>query len=198
MRRQDSLARLSGFRKRERRAQFLHGHHPLWARLPTSRRPLFITMTRDPIERFLSNYYFIRAKAERSGKIALKRRVLTEDPDLFATRVMESPAAKRLNGMCLYLARSGRFEDARNALETRLFAATQLDNLGPFSCRIADALGRPAPDFQHVNIGKNRPNSSPLSPKVEARLKAALDPDRRLHDHIGELGHRSDNLALQT
>jgi len=194
MRRQDFLARALGFRRdRVGEAQFLHGHHPLWARLATFRKPLFITMTRDPVERFLSNYYMIRRKAERSGKSSLKHRVLREDPDLFATRIIRSPAAKRLNGMCLYLTRSGQFEDARLALETRLFAAARLDEIGAFSCLLADALGLPAPDMQHVNTGRNRPQSNPLSPKVEERLRAVLDPDRRLHDHIGEVGLRSGN-----
>jgi hypothetical protein len=189
MRRRDGLTRLAGGvgapRHRRADAAFLQGHHPIWARLPSRRRPLFITMTRDPVERFLSNYYFVRARAERGGRSRLKRAALAGDPDEFARAILRSPAAARLNGMCLYLARSGRFEDARAALESRVFAAAPLDEIGAFGRLLAAALSLPEPPVRHENASRGWPRDNPLSARVEAALRAALDPDRRLHDHVG-------------
>jgi hypothetical protein len=194
MRRRDGLARaagaLAGRKDPLADALFLHGHHPLWARLPTGRRPLFITMTRDPIERFLSNYYFIRAKAERGGGSRLKQAALAGDPDGFASAVLRSPAAARLNGMCLYLAPSGRFEDARDALDEGVFAAAPLEEIAGFALLLAGALGLPEPAVRHDNAGPVRPRDMPVSPKVEAALRAALAPDFRLHEHVAESARR--------
>ena len=142
------------------------------------------------IERFLSNYYFIRAKAERGGGSRLKQAALAGDPDGFARAILRSPAAARLNGMCLYFARSGRFEDARDALDDGVFAAAPLEEIGGFARLLAGELGLPEPTVRHDNPSPGRPRDMPLSPKIEAALRDALAPDFRLHEHVAENGRR--------
>lgn len=168
-------------------ARFLHGHHPLWAPLPTRRPPVFITMLRDPVDRFLSIYFYIRQKAEAMQRMnALKSRVLAADPDDYARLVLGSPAARRLNGQCLYLARDGRFPTAREALSEKVADVASLEDLRRFAERLSDFLGSAALPAQRVNVARHPHRATSLSPKVEEALRGALSQDLRLYDFVRE------------
>ncbi|MEM0923306.1 MAG: sulfotransferase family 2 domain-containing protein, partial [Pseudomonadota bacterium] len=99
VRMQDQLRR-SAMRFRDRilrrdwalaQATFLHGHHPFWAPIPGWRRPVYITLMRDPLARTLSGYFYIRQKAERMRRMSpTKRRILSCDPDDFFLDLLDS------------------------------------------------------------------------------------------------------------
>ncbi|MEL6337467.1 MAG: sulfotransferase family 2 domain-containing protein [Pseudomonadota bacterium] len=186
-----TVNRITGKDKKAFAARFLHGHHPLWAPLPTRRSPVFITMFRAPVDRFLSTYFYIRQKAEAMTQMnALKQRVLATDPDDYARRVMGSPAARRLNGQCLYMARDGSFAAARAALEQRLSDFASLEDLPDFARRLSDFLGCDELPVQRVNVARHPGRDTSLSPKVEDALRAALSDDLRLYDFVQERAQR--------
>ena len=85
---------LAGRRAPHAEAIFLHGHHPLWAPLPTRRRAHFVSLFRDPVDRFLSQYFCIRGKAEArpGGGSGEKRRVLDMAPDDYVDWLLASSA----------------------------------------------------------------------------------------------------------
>jgi hypothetical protein len=170
----------------------LHGHHPLWTPLPTSRRAHYVILLRDPIDRFLSQYFFIRGKAEArpGGGSIEKQRVLEMELDDFVDWLLASPAQRRLNGQCLYLARSGTLEDARSALENKVLAAAPITDLGKLALVVSDVMRVPVPEVRHENISHNRPRQNPLGPRAEARLRQALEPDIQLCDYVQEYRDR--------
>ena len=180
--------RLAGRRDSFAEAQFLHGHHPLWALLPTSRSAHYVALVRNPIDRFLSQYFCIRGKAEArpGGGSIEKRRVLEMEPVDFVQWLLASPVQRRLNGQCLYLAPSGTLEDARSALEIKVLAVAPVTDLGELALVVSDVMGVPAPEVRHENISHNRPRQNPLGPRVEARLRQALEPDIQLCDYVLE------------
>lgn len=190
MRMEDGVKRmagqLAGRRDAFAEARFLHGHHPLWAPLPSPRRAHFVSLLRDPVDRFLSQYFYIRGKAEArpGGGSVEKRRVLELEPDDFVDWLLASPAQCRLNGQCLYLAPSGRLDDACAALEGKVLAAAPVADLGELAVVVSEFMGVPAPEVRRDNISHNRPRQNPLGPKSEAKLRLALEPDIRLCDYV--------------
>ena len=180
-------------------AVFLHGHSPVWAPLPTRRRAHYVTLLRDPVDRFLSQYFYIRGKAEsrHRGGSAEKRRVLQLEPDDFVDWLLNSPARKRLNGQCLYLASSGTYEDARAAAEDKLLAAAAVSDLGELATVVSRFMGVPEPEERRDNVGHNRPRRNPLGPPTEARLRQALEPDIQLFDFVQANRERLLDTARQ-
>lgn len=169
-----------------KKARFLHGHHPLWASIRTNRRPCFITSMRDPIDRFLSLYFFYRLKAEMTLDTvgSEKRQILLRDPSDYVQWVLSTPVRRRLNSHCLYLTRSGNFQDAKEALQQKIHMAAVLEDLDLLMNSLQNYLGRRVPKLQHLNAGRIRPRDNPLSAEVESRLREALTPDYRLFDFL--------------
>lgn len=167
-------------------AQLLHGHFPLWAPLRTPRHPHFVITMRDPIQRYLSLYYYYRAKAEKNLKSRSpeKRNIRGRSPDEYARFALSTPIKHRLNSHCLYLDKSGSYEGAVAALESKILAAACVDRLTDLSAVLASFVGRAAPELKWFKVSANRPAENPLSPSVERDLRAALSRDFRLYEYL--------------
>lgn len=177
---------LIGRRDARADARFLHGHSPLWAPLRVRRRPHFIITMRDPVQRFLSLYYYNLAKAQKNprSRSPEKRHIRDRSPDDYTRLILSKPIKHRLNSHCLYLDKSGTYEAGVTALETRILAAACVDRLDDLVAVLAPFVGRPKPEMRRVNVGANRPAENPLSPAVERDLRAALSCDFRLYDYL--------------
>lgn len=170
-------------------ARLLYGHHPLWAPIRTRRRRRHIIMFREPVERFLSLYFYYRAKALKRGQSSLsleKRLAVDEDVNDAVLRILSKTSPRRLSSQCRYLARAATFETAKAELDNNVLMASTLHDLDRLNDALARYLGVPPPAVAHANAGTIRPRTNPLTPKVEARLRAALEPDRRLYDYVCE------------
>lgn len=170
-------------------ARFLHGHHPLWAPIATRRRRRHIIVMREPVDRFLSLYFFYRAKAakRKGGSVGFeKRQIAGEDVNDGISRLLSTVGPKRLNSHCRYLTRSAKFEDARAELRKGVVMAASLDDLDEMKRSLERYVGFADKTMYRRNVGSLRPKANPLSPSVEARLRAALEPDIRLFDYLRE------------
>lgn len=170
-------------------AVFLHGHQPLWGAIRNPRRTLDMIVFRDPVDRFQSLYYYFRAKAERSnsskGNMSQEKgNILRLDPNEYVAWLSTAPVARRLNGHCLFLSRAISVDEAIAALDTRIALAATIDDMPRIAERLAAIIGVARIDIERLNSGTLRPRSNALTPRSEATLRAILEPDYRLFDHV--------------
>ncbi len=157
-----------------------------------------ITVLRDPVDRFLSTYFFLRqlheSKAELSRKTSLAARYdldqfiqITDEPEL---------QAELYNRMTWQLAYSHRMKLRENLTKAGVadedLLRTALDNLGKFAivglqidmAGFAAAL-RQRYDAQfsigRLNVTNARPAKTELSSKTIERIKAWLYLDEELY-----------------
>jgi len=170
-------------------AAFLHGHQPLWGALRNPRRTVDMIVFRDPIDRFQSLYYYFRAKAERSSAGSRKMsqeksNILRLDPNEYVDWLAKTPAARRLNGHCLFLSRSLSLDEAIDALDNKIALAGTIDDIPRLAARLTDLIGASQIDVERLNAGTIRPRENPLTPRSQATLRSILEHDFRLYEYV--------------
>lgn len=151
--------------------------------LPGSR---VITVLRDPIDRFLSWYYYALRnenaplhaelnadggdieRAITGGRYAPQYNIMTDmlrDPTGPAASAVES--AKRNLGACAAFGLSERFTESVRLMER--------------------ALGWPSTAWEDRNVTANRPSVGDLGADARAALEAGCAPDRELYAHAAAL-----------
>ncbi|THD47999.1 MAG: hypothetical protein E7774_03705 [Bradyrhizobium sp.] len=163
------------------RFRLLDGHFSLGKEPKTGREPVYITLIRDPIERFLSDYYYRFEWAQDKQERHAFRRF---EVDHFVDYVYPRRAWSELNLQCRYLARRGNFNAARESVDRRVFLAAP-------SNRIDDCLGllRPVLNLGKVqaprsNVGRIRQIRAQPSPGAVAKIREMVAEDIRLYDYV--------------
>jgi hypothetical protein len=192
----DSLLRLRGLhpliRKEDRKRDLaslrvLHGHVSLGNEPQTGRNPLYISIARDPVERFVSDYYYrydIRStwpagKRERS-------KFWLYDIDRFVDFVYDRRSWTETNQQCRFLGGAESFEAASKAIDERVFLAAPVHRMQEFLELMEPVMGLKSASAPHVNSGKARQGKAPPSEKSIAKIREMVSEDLRLVDYVSK------------
>ncbi|MGH7126272.1 MAG: sulfotransferase family 2 domain-containing protein [Stellaceae bacterium] len=167
------------------RAVLLSGHFALGREPRLRRAPVYITLLRDPVERFISHYYFLRDLREqdptgrRDSQPARKY-----DLDGYVNLL----AARRLRGVtnvqCRYIAGVESFERARQTITDRVFLAAPSERLDDFLELLGRALGLRHMSAGQANVGRARQAAASPSAQTLAAIRHLVAEDEKLFDHV--------------
>ncbi|MGI9425176.1 MAG: hypothetical protein ACR2PA_18415 [Hyphomicrobiaceae bacterium] len=173
----------------------LHGHFCIGQEPQTGRRPTYLSVAREPIDRFLSCFHFRLDQlnaAQRAKRLSPSHPMIKplgrppESPQEFL-RLLEASGAKNWrNSQCRYFSPAGTFEAARRVIETRDVITAPMTRLAAFAETVSDRLGIEPLEVGHLNRGKSRAGASSetLSSADTAAIRRHFEEDQRLYDYV--------------
>ena len=164
------------------------GHVRLGGIAPPGRRVLALTLLREPIDRFTSEFHMIRRGRERYrlGPLADPRKALAfaEDFPSYVDMVLDRQAELPLNGQCRYFAAQGGFAAAKAAIDERVFLAGVTERFDDYFDLLGRRLGLSFGPAVRENVRAADQTPPTLPAPLRSRLEAALADDIALHDHV--------------
>ena len=172
------------------RTSLLHGSFPINYEPNNAREPIYIAMVRDPVERFISQYYYdidvMSALPEKSRKPHHYR---VYDMDSYVDYVYERRRWTDTNLQCRFIGGDESFEAARAAIDHKVFLVAPVHRSANFAELLGPVLSLDAMELPRINVGQTRQNKPPPSAKTRAKIADMVPNDRRLFDYVCQQFH---------
>jgi len=163
---------------------FIGGHWRLDAVPPGPRPRHFVTLTREPLDRLLSDHAFMRGKRDRARGDALDPSLYDLDLEAFAAAVEARPDLYQHDYQCRQLAGAPDAAAAIRAVDERLWLAAPVSRLREFLELAGRGLGVRFAAPPVVRPSAGRAKAEALAPALRARLQALNPGDAALHAHV--------------
>lgn len=134
-----------------------------------------ITLVREPVDRALSAYYYIRGKQDHPLRDTLGSMSLSEYIDYMG----ESKAQG--NNQCWYLCGEGDFEQARTTLENEYFLFAAIEQLPEFCSLLSKRLNLPQLTLPFKNKTATRKFADDIEPPLIEKLQLMTADDQKLY-----------------
>jgi hypothetical protein len=163
----------------------LHGHVSLGKEPDIGRDPVYISIIRDPVDRFISDYYYrfdIRASWPEGKRE--RHEFWLYDIDRFVDYVYTRKEFNELNLQCRYIGGEDNFAAAKRAVDDRVFLAAPMQRVNEFLELLTPVLGLGSPVMPSTNIGRTRQKKAPPSDETKAKIREMVSEDQKLFDYI--------------
>ena len=174
-----------------RQASYLSGHFRIGEEPQSDRQPHYLSVVREPVDRFLSFYYYridafpISAKGKRHHPLLDRNGKLPATPLDYLEHLKRSGAQNWRDPQVRYFAADGTFESARSAIKENDVLVAPLTQYQVFLAALARRIGVDEVPMQHTNRGVARAKvRKPLSPKERAAIAAHFVEDQKLYDYV--------------
>jgi hypothetical protein len=168
--------------------RLLDGHFSLGNEPRTGRDPVYLTLVRDPVDRFLSDFYYrfdIRARWPEGKRE--RHKFWTYDVDRFVDFVYARRRWNELNLQCLYLGRENNFAAARRAIDNRVFLAAPAHRMDALLELLGPILGLKSAAAPRSNVGRARQGKAPPSEETLAKIREMVPEDQRLFEYVSSV-----------
>lgn len=167
------------------------GHFRLGDEPATGKKPLYISVVRNPLDRFISEYYYLghQLKSERrNGRRVNPRRVALSTLNIneYAKWFFEE-SRNSWNIQCQYLSGSKQFSRAKKTIDDRIFLCAPLERFDDFLEIITKELNlKNTERTEKQNIGSSRPKNIELSNETKELINLMYDQDKLLYQYVCE------------
>jgi hypothetical protein len=182
--------RLAEFHSRAelQRFQLFEGHFALGAEPKISRKPVYLTLVREPVDRFLSQYYYahdLRAKWPEGSRD--RHPYWTYDIDRFVDYAYARRRWTDANLQCRLIGGAANFAAARRAVDDRVFLAAPSQRLDDCLELLQPVLGLRSTVAPRSNVGNARQGQAPPSPAALAKIREMTSEDQLLFDYVSRV-----------
>ena len=138
-----------------------------------------ITLVRDPVDRELSAYFYIKGWEKHPRHEAMK--------DMNLYRYLEEREQKGArNPQCRLIGGAPSFEAARRALDERYLLAAPVEYLPQFCVELARRLGLAPLKLERSNVTSFRMSPAEIHPDIIAGFERLTQGDRKLYRYVKE------------
>jgi hypothetical protein len=182
---------------RQRRVRFFGSHHfgyGVHEHLPAMRSPVYFTFLRDPVERVISTYSFLKKEDRVPDGMSLMEFALQPTP--FRTFHFDNGQVRFLAGEhgdvvdVPFGACTPEMLDRACARLDEMFFVGIVEDFDASVCRFADRLGMRSMVYATSQQATNRLQRDDIEPATLAALRAMNELDQRAYDHAVML-HRA-------
>lgn len=164
---------------------FFAGHFILGEEPPGPRPRFYVTVVRDPAERFLSDHAFMARKRDRARSDCLDHALYDLPLEDFVSAIEARPDAYLHDYQCRQLAHGAPdAEAACRAVDDTLWLAAPMTRLDAFLEKAGAALGRTFPPLETVRRTPGKRGTEAVAPALLDRIRALNPGDARLHAHV--------------
>jgi hypothetical protein len=165
------------------RLRFVAAHLPYGFHKQFRADPLYITVVRDPVERFMSDYFFnLHFGSPKLREIAESLTI-----DEYLDHKLSQPESNLVNdGQIGFILghRDGTFDEARDRLENDFFLASTTSQLDDLTVLCGQIFGNAHITPIRRNVTDPRLKNERLSPRHEARCREANAGDAQLFQYV--------------
>jgi Sulfotransferase family len=161
------------------------GHFAVGGEPRDSRTPVYLAMVRDPVDRFLSEYYFSHdLRATWPKGMRDRHPWWTYDLDRFVDFIYSRRRWTVTNVQGRYLGGRDTFEAARRAVDQRIFLAAPSQRLDECVDLLRPVLNLKAKMAAKVNVGVARQRAAAPSAETLNKIKAMVRQDQLLFEYV--------------
>ena len=179
------------------RISLLHGHFCIGQEPRVGRKPVYLSVVRDPVDRFVSYFYYrldqlIRMESEnrlsRSHPMMARFGRPPENSMEFLELLLASGAQNWRDPQVRYFSTLGTFDAARAIIKQQDVVTATMTRLDAFAHEISRRLGLNKLEFGHKNKGLSRARSKDLqlSGNDADVIRSFFPHDQSLYEHIAE------------
>lgn len=176
---------------RKANIRMITGHFRLGDEPKIGKKPLYTSIVRDPIDRFISEYYYLGHQIDnlRKGdaKVNPKTNALFNlDIDDYAKWCFEK-GHNAWNIQCQYLSRSKYFSEAKKAVDSKIFLCAPLKRYEDFLYLVSKELNiQYHAKCKKENIGLARPKMASLKSETVMYINHMYDQDKLLYSYVSK------------
>lgn len=140
----------------------------------------YVTITRDPVDRFVSLYYFLQAQTQHEQH-KLYSNMSFED---FLAKYESDSSLLVMNCQARYLSGENNAEKALECLEKKFFMAAPIEKFDKFIWRLFAKKQLVPIEFTSSNQNEKRPKIEHVNADIKARILHLFKEDAKIHQHM--------------